>query len=49
MARTNNNGTSFLGLGLVKQEEKKLKEKLKKEDLSAKQLIRKLVRDYINE
>jgi hypothetical protein len=47
MARKNVTGISFLGLELDKQEEKELKEYLKKDDFTGKQLLRKLVRGYL--
>lgn len=49
MARTNKKGTSFSGLGLEKAEEKKLKAILIEEDKSGKQLMRTLLRKYIQD
>jgi hypothetical protein len=47
MSRENTKGTSFCGLGLEKDEEKKLKKHLADQEISAKKLMRRLIREYI--
>lgn len=49
MARKNKLGNSFMGLDLDSSHEKRLKEHLKKKDLSARQFIRFLIRNFFNE
>lgn len=49
MARENVKGTSYLGLGLKKSEEKKLKFLLQENDMKGKKLLRDLVRKWIKE
>lgn len=49
MARKNKLGTPFLGLALEKPEEKEIKAYLKKEGISAKQLMRYLLRKFLKE
>jgi hypothetical protein len=47
MARTNKKGSSLMGLGLEPEEDKKIIIVLKKQDKSAKQLVRMLLRDWL--
>ena len=49
MARDNKKGTPFLALDLETYEANNLKEQLKFEDISAKQLMRRLIRRYLKE
>lgn len=49
MARKNKLGNSFMGLDLDPSHEKRLKEHLKKKDVSARQFIRFLIRNFFNE
>jgi len=48
MARKNIKGTPFLNLGLDVKEEKKLKKHLADTDTKPKQLLRKLIREHLN-
>ena len=42
-------GLTFMGLGLETKDEKKLKEVLASEDITGKQLMRRLVKAYIKD
>lgn len=48
MPRENVKGSSYLGLGLKKAEEKKLKTALQEQDIRGKKLLRDLVRAWLN-
>lgn len=47
MARPNTLGNSFLGLDLPRDQEKAFKRIIKNKDMSAKQVLRFLIREYI--
>lgn len=49
MAKDNKKGTPYLGLGLEKTEEDRLRKYLKDKDISAKQLMRMLIRKLLKE